>query len=447
MIGSLLIANRGEIAVRIIRTCRDMGIRTVAVHSTADRNAMHVRMADRSVCIGGPRSSDSYLNAANIIGAACLTRCDAIHPGVGFLSENAAFARAVEEAGLIFIGPKPATIALLGDKIAAKKVAKEAGLATTPGSDGPLETLESALEVARTIGYPVLLKAAAGGGGRGMRIVNNPEQMPDAFATATREARSFFADGTLLLERCLIDPKHVEVQVLADSHGNVVHVGNRDCSVQKHHQKLIEESPSAALDAAMATAMGEAATRLFGRLGYRGAGTVEFLVHEGSFWFMEVNARLQVEHPVTEAVAALDLVREQIMVASGQPLEIRQSDIHLAGHALECRINASGTGKISHLELPAGPMVRVDTHIAQGFEVSPYYDHLLAKIIVHTPTRNQSIATMHRALGELVIQGVDTNRDEQLAIIGSAPFRSGRFGTGLYTRLGLGGALHTGAQD
>ena len=432
MIRSLLIANRGEIAVRIIRTCRDMGIRSVAVYSTVDNNSMHVQMADEAVCIGGPQSAESYLNSNNIITAACLKRCDAIHPGVGFLAENAHFAESVEKAGLIFVGPKPETIALLGDKIQAKRLAKEAQIPVTDGNEMPIEGVQEALRVAQAIGYPVILKAAAGGGGRGMRIVEHPRQMAELFPVAVREATAFFANGSILMERYLTMAKHIEVQLVADGSGSVLCFGERDCSVQQRHQKLIEESPAAKVDRTLIEHMVQCSRDLFSRIGYRGAGTVEYLVSNGSYYFMEVNSRLQVEHPVSEAVSSSDLVRLQLLVASGIPLSTNQSEILLTGHALECRINAISTGKITRFVPPLGPYVRVDTHLYDGMEVGPYYDHLLAKIIVHAPTRNQSIATMKRALQELVVEGLSTNQKEQLAIIDSPQFKNGAFDTGIY---------------
>jgi acetyl-CoA carboxylase, biotin carboxylase subunit len=437
MIRSLLIANRGEIAVRIIRTCREMGIRAIAVYSTADADALHVKMADDAVCIGPPSSTESYLNIRNIITAACVKRCDAIHPGVGFLSENAEFARAVQDAGLIFIGPDAKTISLLGNKVVARTTALEADLPITPGGMGRLESADQALKIAEEIGYPVILKAASGGGGRGMRIVRFPKDLPNAFAIAGREAKAFFSDDTLHMEKYLSSPRHVEMQMLADGKGNVVHLGERDCSVQKNHQKLIEESPSTAVPQTLRDRMGEDSVRLFTKLGYKGAGTIEFLVHEGQYFFMEVNARVQVEHPVSELVSMTDIIRQQILIASGKGLCFTQKDIRLQGHALECRLNASTPGRVSLFNPPLGPWVRIDTHMHTGSYVSPHYDPLVAKIIVHTPDRQTSIDAMIRALKECRIEGIETNMLEQITILNSSQFRSGRFGTDLYGKLGL----------
>jgi len=437
MIRSLLIANRGEIAVRIIRTCREMGIRTVAVYSTADSESLHVKMADDAVCIGPASSSDSYLKIGNIITAACMKRCDAIHPGVGFLSENANFAREVEKAGLVFIGPDADTIDLLGNKVVARTTAEAAGLPLTPGGMGRLEHIDHALRIAEEIGYPVILKAASGGGGRGMRIVRSPKDLPNAFAIAGREAQAFFSDDSLHLEKYLTSPRHVEMQMLSDGQGNVVHLGERDCSVQKNHQKLIEESPSTAVPQQLRDHMGADSVRLFTKLGYRGAGTIEFLVHDGQYYFMEVNARVQVEHPVSELVSMTDIIRQQILIASGKGLSFSQKDVRLTGHALECRVNACTPGKVTWFQPPLGPWVRVDTHMHMGAEVSPHYDPLVAKIIVHTPDRQTSINAMLRALLECRIEGIKTNIKEQMTILDSSQFRSGRFGTDLYGKLGL----------
>ncbi|MHC1691992.1 MAG: acetyl/propionyl/methylcrotonyl-CoA carboxylase subunit alpha [Sphaerochaetaceae bacterium] len=435
MIGSLLIANRGEIAVRIIRTCRDMGIRTVAVYSVADAGSRHVDMADDAVCIGGAPSAESYLNISNIITAACAKRCDAIHPGVGFLSENPVFVDAVEQSGLIFIGPDSRTVLLLGDKVQARNTAMQAGIPVIPGSNEPIQDIEMALGMAKQIGYPVMLKATAGGGGRGIRVVESPDGLRKAFEIATREAQSFFSNGTLFLEKYLAHPRHVEMQMLADGKGAVVCLGDRDCSVQQNHQKLIEESPSEAIDDDLRKRMEADCIRLFTKIGYRGAGTVEFLVQDGTYCFMEVNARVQVEHPVTEAVSSIDIIRQQILIASGKNLSLGKEPLQNRGHALECRINATCAGSVTRLDLPLGPAVRVDTHLFRGAVISPYYDHLMAKIIVHTPDRPTSLATMSRALRECCIEGVGTNIGELQTILGSSQFRSGRFSTDLHARL------------
>ncbi len=435
MIRSVLIANRGEIAVRIIRTCKEMGIRTVAVYSEADRGSLHTLMADQAVCIGPPPSKDSYLNVGNLITAACATRCDAIHPGVGFLSENAKFAEAVEQAGLIFIGPTADTIRMLGDKVQSRHTAVEAGVPVTPGSMEPVGDADSARQIADEIGYPVILKAAAGGGGRGMRIVREPKELPTALAIASREALAFFSDGTIHMEKYLVNPRHVEIQLLSDGKGHVVHLGERDCSVQKNHQKLIEESPSPIIDDQMRRHMGADSVRLFSHIGYRGAGTIEFLVQDGNYWFMEVNARVQVEHPVTEMVCSTDIIRQQILIASEKSIELDGSAAKLTGHALECRINALTPGIVTQFSPPLGPSVRVDTHLFQGAQVSPHYDPLIAKVIVHGADRQRAIDIMLRALRECKIGGIETNIDSQCTILQSKPFRSGVFGTDLYSRL------------
>lgn len=435
MIRSLLIANRGEIAVRIIRACKDLGIRTVAVYSQADAGALHARMADAAVCIGPASSSESYLNIRNIITAAYALRCDAIHPGVGFLAENPRFAEEVEHAGLVFVGPDARTIRLVGDKVQSRLTATEAGVPVTPGSMAAVTDLGTAAVLAEEIGYPIILKAAAGGGGRGMRIVRSAEELPNALAIASREAQAFFADGTIHMEKYLENPRHVEIQLLADGKGNVVHLGERDCSVQKNHQKLIEESPSPAIDEDMRTRMEADSVRLFEHIGYRGAGTIEFLVQDGSYWFMEVNARVQVEHPVTELVSSVDIIRQQLLVASGMNMQLPKDGMVLSGHALECRVNALSPGVVTEFLPPLGPWVRTDTHLFPGAVVSPYYDSLVAKVIVHTTDRQRSIDTMARALRELRIGGITTNIDMQIETLLSKQFRSGAFGTCLHAQL------------
>ena len=442
MIAKILIANRGEIALRIVRACRDLGIGSVVAHSTADRDSLSCQLADERVCIGGGPSEESYLNSDNIIMAACLMRCDAIHPGIGFLSENAAFARRVEEAGLIFIGPKSETIALVGNKVEARRLASKAGVPITPGGDGALCGLDDAKRSAKELGYPVIIKASAGGGGRGMRIVATEAELETAYALAKKEARLFFGDDDLHMERYIQNPRHVEVQLLADGQGGVINLGERDCSVQKRHQKLFEESPAPLLDEAMREAMGAASVSLFRELGYRGVGTVEFLVDGRAFYFMEVNARLQVEHPVSEMVSGLDLVRAQIEIAQGKRLSFRQDDITLTGYALECRINAQGAGTITRVRLPAGPQVRVDSAVEANGILSPYYDSLLAKIIVSAKSRGEGLAIMERALAEVAIEGVDTNLEEQRAIAASKQFRSGKVHTGLYDEVITQGRRH-----
>lgn len=442
MIAKILIANRGEIALRIVRACRDLGIGSVVAHSTADRDSLSSQLADERVCIGGGPSEESYLNSDNIIMAACLMRCDAIHPGIGFLSENAAFARRVEEAGLIFIGPKSETIALVGNKVEARRLASKAGVPITPGGDEALCGLDDAKRSAKELGYPVIIKASAGGGGRGMRIVATEAELETAYALAKKEARLFFGDDGLHMERYIQNPRHVEVQLLADGQGGVINLGERDCSVQKRHQKLFEESPAPLLDEAMREAMGTASVSLFRELGYRGVGTVEFLVDGRAFYFMEVNARLQVEHPVSELVSGLDLVRAQIEIAQGKRLSFRQDDVTLTGYALECRINAQGAGTITRVRLPAGPQVRVDSAIEASGILSPYYDSLLAKIIVSARSRGEGLAIMERALAEVAIDGLDTNLEEQREILKSKQFRSGKVHTGLYDEVITKGRRH-----
>lgn len=435
MIRSILIANRGEIAVRVVRACKDLGIKSVVVYSTADKDTMAVQMADDSVCIGPPATEKSYLNKRNIITAACVKRCDALHPGVGFLSENADFAKDVEDSGLIFIGPRSETIALLGNKVAARNAALAAKLPITPGSTEVLKDLDDAKLTAERIGFPVILKAACGGGGRGMRIVRKASELETNLQVARKEALSFFGDASIHMEKYLENPRHLEIQLLSDGQGTVLHLGERDCSVQKNHQKLLEESPSPILSEDMRHRMCEDSVRLFASLGYRGAGTVEFLVEGDQYYFMEVNARLQVEHPVSELVSSVDLVKAQIEVANGKKLQLKQEDVTLAGYALECRLNGLSAGKITKLNFPSGPGVRVDSFLQTGSVLSPYYDSLVAKIIVHASDRDHGLSVMLRALDEVQIEGIQTNLEQQKLLIASKQFRSGRFGTDLYTKI------------
>ena len=415
MFTKILIANRGEIALRIIRACRELGVQTVAVHSTADAEAMHVRLADASVCIGPPPATGSYLHAANILAAAEITGADAIHPGYGFLSENAAFAEMVGDHGLTFIGPSPHHIRLMGDKVAAKATVRRLGLPVVPGTEEPLASPEEALRAAEAIGYPVLIKAVAGGGGRGMSVVRSPAELADAVRLARREGEAAFGDGRVYLERFLERPRHIEVQVLADHHGNVVHLGERDCSVQRRHQKVIEEAPSPVLDARDRAEIGARVVAAMRTLGYRGVGTVEFLYEDGAFYFIEMNTRLQVEHPVTELVTGLDLLHEQIRAAAGLPLGFGQDDVRITGHAIECRITAEdpqtlvpGPGTVTTYHPPGGPGVRVDSAMYTGCTVPPHYDSLIAKLIVGGRTRDECLRRLRRALGEYVIAGVPT---------------------------------------
>ena len=442
MIKKLLIANRGEIAVRIIRACKELGIKAVAVYSSADCENLHVRLADEAYCIGPASSAKSYLNADALITVALRTGCDAIHPGVGFLSENAAFARETEKAGLLWIGPKPKTIELLGDKVTARATAIKHGLPVTPGSDGAVETPEAAEKIAEKCGYPVIIKAASGGGGKGMRIVWKKEELAENLKIASSEALANFADGTVYVEKYIVNPRHVELQILADGKGGVAVLGERDCSVQKNHQKLIEESPSPAVTQEMRSRMYKGAVSLFSALKYRGAGTIEFLVTGSDFYFMEVNARVQVEHPVSEFVSGVDIIREQILACTENRLTIPTESVSatngavaLTGWAIEARINAMAPGTVTHLEVPSGPGVRFDSFLYQGYTVLPYYDSMVAKLIVHDATREMAIKRLLRCLDELVIEGIPTNLTQQKEIISSKQFMSGVFGTSLYEEL------------
>jgi len=441
MIQSLLIANRGEIAVRIIRTCREMGIRTVVAHSQADTDSLPVRFADEHVCVGPPPARESYLNVRNLVTAGVLSGCDALHPGVGFLAENAGFARDVQEAGLVFVGPEPEVIELLGDKIRAKDSAKDLGIPVIPGSSGSVASAREALAAAETIGYPVIVKAAAGGGGKGMRIVRSSAELGDILVIASQEAEKAFSDGTVYLEKYLENPRHVEIQIVADRKGGVVHLGERDCTVQENHQKLIEESPSPVVTPDLRARMGEDAVRLLRGLGYTGAGTVEFLVLDGRHYFMEVNARVQVEHPVSELVTGVDIIRQQLIAASDEALEIRQEDVRLGAYAVECRINARSAGRVTRFMVPGGFGVRMDTFLYAGYHVPPWYDHLVAKLIVTGQTRAEGLRRMQRALGELVIEGIATNIESQKKIVAHPVFRSGVYGTGFLGEVMKEGSL------
>jgi len=415
MFEKILIANRGEIALRIHRACKEMGISTVAVHSEADASAMHVHLADESVCIGPASAAKSYLNVPSIIAACEITGAQAIHPGYGFLSENARFAEIVGAHGYTFIGPKPEHIRMMGDKIAAKAAVKAAGIPCVPGSDGGVTTEEEAMAAAREIGFPVLIKAAAGGGGRGMKVALDEEGLAEAVSTARSEARSAFGDDTVYLERYLQKPRHIELQVIADSFGNVVHLGERDCSLQRRHQKVLEEAPSPAIDAATRARIGKVVVDAIKAIGYLGVGTIEFLYEDGEFFFIEMNTRLQVEHPVTEAITGIDLVREQIRIAAGLPLSFTQDDIVFEGHAIECRINAENPrtfvpspGLVTDFHAPGGLGVRLDSAIYAGYSIPPYYDSLIGKLIVHGRDRPECIARMRRCLGEMVVGGIET---------------------------------------
>jgi acetyl-CoA carboxylase biotin carboxylase subunit len=434
MFEKILIANRGEIALRIHRACREMGIQTVAVHSTVDADAMHVRLADESVCIGPPPSKASYLNMPALLSAATITGADAIHPGVGFLSENAEFAAMVEEHGFVFIGPRPEHLALMGDKVEAKRTARALGLPVVPGSEDAVTTAAEAESVAKEIGYPILIKASAGGGGRGMKLVYEPENLARQLELARSEARANFGSDAVYMERFLAHPRHIEVQILADSHGKVLHLGERDCSLQRRHQKLVEEAPSPALNSEQRAQIGALVTKAIGKLGYESAGTIEFLFENGQFYFMEMNTRLQVEHPVTEAITGIDLVREQIRIAAGTPLDLRQEDITFSGHAIECRINAEhpttfapSPGTVSDYHAPGGLGVRVDSGLYSGYRVPPQYDSLIAKLIVHGQTRNECLMRLRRALEEFVIEGVDTSIPLHRELIAETDFINGTY--------------------
>jgi acetyl-CoA carboxylase biotin carboxylase subunit len=446
MLDKVLIANRGEIALRIFRACRELGIKTVAVHSTADTTLKHVLLADETVCIGPPRSQQSYLNMPAIIAAAEVTDAVAIHPGYGFLSENADFAERVEESGFIFIGPKPETIRLMGDKVSAIKTMREAGVPCVPGSDGPLgDDPEVNARLAHEIGYPVIIKAAAGGGGRGMRVVHSDAALFNAVAITRAEALSAFANDQVYMEKFLDHPRHIEFQVLADSHGNAVHLGERDCSMQRRHQKVVEESPAPGLPEEERRAMGQRCVEACIKIGYRGAGTFEFLYQDGQFYFIEMNTRVQVEHPVTELVTGIDIVKTQLAIAAGERLPFTQEDIRLRGHAIECRINAEdpktfvpSPGTVSLWHPPGGPGIRVDSHMYSGYSVPPYYDSLIAKVIAHGEHRRAAIARMTTALQEIVVDGINTNIPLHQEIFQHGAFKAG--GTDIHyleRRLGL----------
>jgi acetyl-CoA carboxylase, biotin carboxylase subunit len=446
MLGKVLIANRGEIALRVYRACRELGIKTVAVHSTADANLKHVLLADETVCIGPPPSAESYLNMPAIIAAAEVTDSVAIHPGYGFLSENADFAERVEESGFVFIGPKPETTRIIGDKVAAIRTMREAGVPCVPGSDGPLsDNPEENARIARDIGYPVIIKAAAGGGGRGMRVVHSEAALSSAISITKAEAKSAFGSDMVYMEKFLERPRHIEFQVLADTHGNAVHLGERDCSMQRRHQKVIEEAPGPGITEKQRDRMGKRCVEACLAIGYRGAGTFEFLYQDGEFYFIEMNARVQVEHPVTEMVTGIDIVKMQLLVAAGEPLPFRQQDVRWWGHAIECRINAEdpknfmpSPGTVNLWHPPGGPGIRVDSHLYSGYAVPPYYDSLIAKIIAHGEDRDSAIARMSTALGEVVVDGIHTNVPLHEEICQHSAFKAG--GTDIHyleKRLGL----------
>lgn len=433
MLDKVVIANRGEIALRILRACRELNIKTVAVHSSADRDLMHVRLADESVCIGPPIPAESYLNIPAILSAAEVTDAVAIHPGYGFLSENADFAEAVEQSGFIFIGPKPETIRLMGDKLSAIKTMKAVGIPCVPGSDAPLgDDMTANIRVARDIGYPVILKAAGGGGGRGMRVVHAEAALPNAIGLTRREALAAFQNDAVYVEKFLEYPRHIEFQVMADGHGNVVHLGERDCSMQRRHQKVIEEAPAPGIDEATRERMGERCVEACRAIDYRGAGTFEFLYQDDQFYFIEMNTRVQVEHPVTEMITGIDIVKEQLLIAAGGPLSFTQDEVEIRGHAIECRINAEhpesfrpspGTIKLFHS--PGGPGIRIDSHLYDGYTVPPYYDSLIAKLVAHAGSRDAALARISNALTEIVIDGIETNLRLHRDLIDDAAFAAG----------------------
>lgn len=438
MFEKILIANRGEIAVRIIRACREMGIKTVAVYSEADRDALHTLLADEAICIGPAPSTDSYLNMEQILTACVVMKADAIHPGFGFLSENARFAELCEKCNIRFIGPSAAVIHKMGNKSEARRTMIDAGIPVVPGSREPVYTVEEGLKTARKIGFPVMIKASSGGGGKGMRVSKSEEDFESNFQNAQMEAVKGFSDNTMYIERFVEHPRHIEFQILADRYGNVIHLGERDCSIQRRHQKVLEEAPSAAISDELRSRMGEAAVRAARAVGYENAGTIEFLLDKNKeFYFMEMNTRIQVEHPVTEAVTGMDLIKEQIRIADGQPLNIKQEDIRISGHAIECRINAENPeknfmpcpGTIRELHLPGGRGVRVDTAMYNNYKIPPNYDSMLLKLIVHDKDRESAIAKMRSALGELVIDGVTTNLDFQYELINDADFENGNVDT------------------
>lgn len=433
MLEKVVIANRGEIALRVLRACKELGIKTVAVHSTADRDLMHVRLADESVCIGPPKATQSYLNIPSLISAMEVTDADAVHPGYGFLSENADFAEQVEKSGFIFIGPTAETIRMMGDKVSAIDVMRKAGVPTVPGSNGPVDdNNERTLAMAKEIGYPVIIKAAAGGGGRGMRVVHNEAALLKAIYVTQSEAKSFFGNGVVYLEKFLENPRHVEIQVIGDGQGNAIYLGDRDCSLQRRHQKVLEEAPAPGIPDAIRNEVMNTCINACKQMKYRGAGTLEFLYQDERFYFIEMNTRVQVEHPVTEMVTGIDIVREQLLIASGQPLSIAQEDIKFKGHAFECRINAEdpttflpSPGKVNLFHAPGGPGVRVDSHLYSGYTVPPYYDSLVAKLITYGSTRAQALRRMQIALDEMLIDGIRTNIPLHRELVRDTEFQKG----------------------
>ena len=446
MFNKILIANRGEIAIRIIRACRELGIKTVAVYSTADKTALHAQIADEAVCIGPAPSKDSYLNSKALLAACEITGAQAIHPGFGFLSENSHFVRLCDKCGIKFIGPGADAMDAMGDKANAKKTMIENDVPVVPGSDGVVETIEEAKEIADRIGYPIMVKASAGGGGRGIRLVEKPEELEAAITAAKQEAKQFFANDDIYIEKFIVNPRHIEIQLLADEHGNVIYLGERDCSLQRRNQKVLEESPSPVMTEDLRRRMGEAAVRAAKACGYSNAGTVEFLVDKDlNFYFMEMNARIQVEHPVTEMVTGVDLVKAQINIAAGLPLQYKQEDIKLTGHVIECRINAEEPknnfrpcpGCIKSIHMPGGFGVRIDTAVYQGYEIPPYYDSMIAKVLVKGTDRKEAIQKMKVALAEFLVEGINTNIDFQLNLLRDEDVESGNFDIGFLNRKDL----------
>ena len=438
MISKVLVANRGEIAVRVIRACKELGIKTVAIYSDADKEAMHTQLADEAICVGAGKSKDSYLNEINIISAAVTTKCNAIHPGFGFLSENAEFASICEECNIKFIGPSSETMSIMGNKSRARDIMKSAGVPVVPGSDGVVATYEDAMVEARKIGFPLMIKASAGGGGKGIRLVRKFEELENAYNTAKSEAKNNFNDDSVYMEKFIENPRHIEFQILGDSFGNVVHLGERDCSIQRRNQKVIEEAPSYILSAELREKMGDVAVRAAKAVNYVNAGTIEFLVDKNNdFYFMEMNTRIQVEHPITEMITNVDIVKEQLKIASGEEMKLNQDMIKIDGHAIECRINAENPsrnfapcpGKIKFLNLPGGNGIRVDTAVYPGYTIPPLYDSMIAKLIVHGKTREEAIRKMISALEEVVIDGIDSNVDFHISILNNKRFREGSFDT------------------
>lgn len=447
MFSKILVANRGEIAVRVIRACRELGIRTVAVFSEADRGALHAQIADEAICIGPAATKDSYLNVKSILAACELTGAQAVHPGFGFLSENSAFARNCERCGVTFIGPLAESIDLMGDKANAKATMLNAGVPVVPGSDGIVKAVDDAKKIADSIGYPVMIKASAGGGGRGIRLVNTKEELEPCMLAAQQEALNFFGNDEVYIEKFIINPRHVEIQILADAHGNVVHLGERDCSMQRRNQKVLEESPCPIMTNELRERMGDAAVKAAKACNYRNAGTIEFLLAGNEFYFMEMNTRIQVEHPVTELVTGIDLVKQQILIADGQRLGFSQKDIKLSGHAIECRINAENPyfnfrpspGRINSLHMPGGPGIRIDSAVYQGYEIPPYYDSMIAKLIAYAPSREEAIKKMKWALAEFLVEGVDTNIDFQLSLLRDENFENANYDIGYLGRTNIMG--------